>query len=176
MNSVSRFEKLGLLTVLAFFFACGVAKSASTVSIDWTPNTDPSVIGYNVYYGGASRTYTNVLDAGNTNNTNVGGLVEGQTYFFAVTAYDAFGDESDFSDETVFLVPGYLKVVPGANPGDPTTIQFPVAQNHWYELQESTDLRSWTTIWQVTGVINTWVQFSAPASGTGTQFYRVVLH
>ncbi|HXS67869.1 MAG TPA: fibronectin type III domain-containing protein [Candidatus Polarisedimenticolia bacterium] len=161
--------------MVAGLFACGVAKGDSTVSVQWTPNSDPSVIGYNVYYGGASRVYTNMLVAGNTNAT-VSGLVAGKTYFFAVTAFDAFGDESDFSDESIFLVPGFLTVMPGAKPGDPTRIEFPVAQNHWYELQASSDLISWTTIWQVTGVVNTWVQFDAPVSGSGSQFYRVVLH
>ncbi len=176
MKSICRFEKLSLLAALACFLACGVAKGGSTVSVEWTPNSDPSVVGYNVYYGGASRNYTNVLSAGNTNNLSVDGLDEGQTYFFAVTAFDAFGDESDFSAEFVFIVPGFLTLTPGANPGDPTRIQFPVAQDHWYELQASSDLVSWTTIWQVTGVTNTWVEFDTPVSGTGSQFYRVVLH
>src|SRR6185437_9011938 len=174
MNSIWS-QKLNLVALVAGLFACGVAKGDSTVSVQWTPNSDPSVIGYNVYYGGASRVYTNMLVAGNTNAT-VSGLVAGKTYFFAVTAFDAFGDESDFSDVSIFLVPGFLTVMPGAKPGDPTRIEFPVAQNHWYELQASSDLISWTTIWQVTGVVNTWVQFDAPVSGSGSQFYRVVLH
>lgn len=137
---------------------------------------DPSVVGYNVYYGPTSRNYTNVLTTGTTNSATVTGLVEGETYFFAVTAFDAFGDESDFSEESWFLVPGFLTLTLGKNPGDPAHIRFPVAQNHWYELQASLDLRSWTTIWQVTGVINTWVQFDVPVSGSGFQFYREVLH
>ncbi len=176
MNSICRFEKLSLLTVLALLLGCGVAKSASTVSVQWTPNLDPSVIGYNVYYGSASHTYTNVLSTANASGLSVDGLIEGQTYFFAVTAFDAFGDESDFSDETSFIVPGYLTLVPGTPDGNPTRVQFPVAQAHWYELQASSDLISWTTIWQVTGVANTWVEFDAPVSGSGSQFYRVVLH
>lgn len=176
MNRICRFEKLSLLTVLACLLACSVAKGASTVSIQWTPNTDPAVIGYNVYYGAASRNYTNVLSTGNTSALTVPGLVEGKTYFFAVTAFDALGDESDLSDEAQFIVPGFLTLTPGSKPGDPSRIQFPVTQNHWYELQVSSDLISWTTIWQVTGVINTWVEFDAPATGTGSHFYRVVLH
>jgi len=176
MNRICRFKKLSLLTVLASLLGCVVAK-ASLVSIQWTPNTDPSVAGYNVYYGGSSRNYTNVLStANNSSAVTVGGLVEGQTYYFAVTAFDAFGDESDLSDEAQFIVPGFLTLAPSATPGGTAHIQFPVTQGHWYELQASKDLVSWTTIWQVTGVINTWVQFDAPSTGSGSQFYRVVLH
>ena len=146
------------------------------MSLQWNPNTDSSVAGYNLYYGGASRSYTNSLSVGNTTNAMVSGLVEGKTYFFAVTAYDTQGYESDYSDETVYLVPGYLTMTPGANPGDPMRIQFPVRSGHWYELQMSSNLVSWSTVWQVTGTANNWVEFDAPASGAGSQFYRLVLH
>jgi len=158
-------------------FACTVAEAVSSVSLQWNPNTDPSVAGYNVYYGAASRVYTNVISAGNSDNLLIDGLVEGKTYYFAVTAYDEFGDESDYSDETVCIVPGFLTLTPGTNPGDPMQIRFPVAPSHSYELQVSEDLRNWNTIWQVTGVSNEWVQFDVPINITvSSQFFRVILH
>jgi hypothetical protein len=175
MNSICRFEKFGLM-VLACFLACSIAEGNSSVSLEWNPNTDPSVDGYNVYYGGASHDYTNVIPLGNTTNVRVDGLMEGKAYYFAVTARDAYGDESDFSDETAYLVPGFVTLTPGTIPGDPLRIQFPVAPAHWYELQESTDLQSWTTIWQTTGVTNTWVEFDAAVAPEGQQFFRVALH
>jgi hypothetical protein len=176
MNRICRFEKLGLVVVVASLLACCVAKGTSSVDLQWNPNTDPSVTGYNVYYGDASRTYTNVISVGNTTNTSLGGLLEGKTYFFAVTAYDDSGDESDYSDETVYIVPGLLILTPGATPGAPVHLQFPVAPNHWYELQSSADLQTWTTIWQITGVTNNWIEFDPPVIGTGPHFYRLILH
>jgi hypothetical protein len=167
---------VGLVIVLASFFACTVAKAVSSVSLEWSPNTDPAVAGYNVYYGGESRNYTNVVDAGSLAAGTIDGLEEGKIYYFAVTAYDDFGDESDYSVETEYIVPGLLTMTQGTNPGDPLQIHFPVAPSHWYELQVSEDLQNWSTIWQVIGVSNTWVEFDVPLVGLPTQFFRVVLH
>ena len=162
--------------VLAGLFACTLAKAASSVALDWDPNTDPSVAGYNVYYGGASRSYTNVINVGNTTNTVVNGLVEGQTYYFAVTAYTFDGTESDYSDEFVYLVPGLLTITSGATPDAPLQIRFPVAVGQFYELQQSTNLTSWSTVWQTIGVENVWVEYDAPVNTSTPTYYRVALH
>jgi hypothetical protein len=172
------FQKFGVSVgvVLACLSACSIAKGVSSASLQWNANTDPSVVGYKVYYGGASRSYTNTVAVGNRTTSEVGGLLEGKVYYFAVTAYDVDGFESDYSEETTFLVPGFLTLTPGANPGDPTQIKFSVEPGHSYELQVSTDLVSWTTTWQTVGTSNTWAQFDAPKTNADALFYRVVLH
>lgn len=167
---------VGVGAVLVGLFVCSLAKAVSRVSLDWNPNTDPSVAGYNVYYGGTSRGYTNVINVGTSTNAVIAGLAEGQTYYFAVTAYTYDGAESDFSNEYTFLVPGLLQVTPGATPTAPVQIRFPVAIGHWYELQQSVDLVSWFTIWQTTGIANVWVEFDVPPSLSQPVFYRVALH
>ena len=165
-----------MAATVACLFVCSGVKAASDVTLVWSPNTDPSVTGYNVYYGGASQVYTNVIAAGISAQANIGGLVEGKTYYFAVTAFDAYGYESDYSVETVYIVPGFLTLTAGTNANDPLHIRFPVAASHWYELQVSEDLRTWSTAWEVVGVSNTWVQFDAVATNLKPQFFRVVLH
>jgi hypothetical protein len=129
-----------------------------------------------VYYGSASRDYASVINVGNTNHAVVSGLTEGKTYYFAVTAYTFDGIESDFSAEYVDIVPGFLTLTRGATPSSPMQVRFPVAPAHWYELQQSTDLVSWVTIWQTTGTSNQWVEFDAPAITSKAAFYRVILH
>jgi fibronectin type 3 domain-containing protein len=61
------------------------------------------VAGYRVYWGSSSGSYSQALGAGiNTGSTTsytVTGLTVGRTYYFAVTAYDAAGNESAFSGE-----------------------------------------------------------------------------
>jgi hypothetical protein len=61
------------------------------------------VAGYRVYWGTASGSYGQArgagLNAGNSATYTVTGLTVGRTYFFAVTAYDAAGNESAFSGE-----------------------------------------------------------------------------
>jgi hypothetical protein len=44
------------------------AFATGSVTLAWNPSTDPLVAGYNIYYGGASGTYTNEICAGNATN------------------------------------------------------------------------------------------------------------
>ncbi len=82
-----------------------VQLEAASVTLAWDPSTDPNVTGYNLYYGGGSRNYTNVLDANSANAISVGNLAPGVTYFFAATAYTAAGLESEYSVEVSYAVP-----------------------------------------------------------------------
>jgi hypothetical protein len=82
---------------------CAFASGSATLT--WLPSTDANVVGYNVYYGGTSGDYTNKISTANTTNTIVSGLVQGVTYYFAVTAYDSSGLESPFSNEASYAIP-----------------------------------------------------------------------
>jgi fibronectin type 3 domain-containing protein len=66
------------------------------------------VQGYRVYYGTSSRAYLQTKGAGldSTGETDfvVTNLQAGRTYYFAVTAYDASGNESDYSSEASKVV------------------------------------------------------------------------
>jgi hypothetical protein len=75
------------------------------VILAWNQSTDTNIAGYNIYYGGASGTYTNEICAGNSTNTTVMGLVQGTTYYFVATCYSASGLESPFSTEVSYTVP-----------------------------------------------------------------------
>jgi hypothetical protein len=81
------------------FLVSQFSVSADDLTLTWNASADTNVTGYKIYYGTVSQVYTNWLDAGNTTNFVVSGLVAGTTYFFAATTYDALGDESDFSAE-----------------------------------------------------------------------------
>ena len=78
---------------------------AQNVTLAWNPSSDPTVVGYNIYYGGASGNYTNTLSAGNATNITVSGLVQGDTYYFAATTYNSSGVQSPFSNEVSYSVP-----------------------------------------------------------------------
>ena len=76
-----------LLLIAAFLsLAPEVAKAASSVTLAWDPSTSTDVVGYNLYYGAASATYTNVVSVGSATSLTVSGLVAGVTYYFAATA------------------------------------------------------------------------------------------
>jgi hypothetical protein len=78
---------------------------SATVTLAWDPSADTDVVGYRVYYGPASAAYTNSVTLGNITTATISNLVEGSTYYFAATAYDAIGLESDFSNEASYSVP-----------------------------------------------------------------------
>jgi hypothetical protein len=69
------------------------------ITLSWNPNNEPDLAGYKIYYGTVSREYSEVIDAGNVTTYRIEGLSPEVRYFFAITAYDAAGNESDFSQE-----------------------------------------------------------------------------
>jgi uncharacterized protein YqjF (DUF2071 family) len=81
------------------------APITSEVSLAWDPSPDANVVRYYVYYGVASGDYTNRVDAGNATSVTISNLVVGCTYYFAATAMDDSGLESDFSNEVSYTVP-----------------------------------------------------------------------
>lgn len=88
------------------------AASARTLTINWIPpteNTDGSALtnlaGYNIHYGTASHTYTQVISVSNAGlATYVVENLSPGTYYFAVGAVNANGTESPLSSEVTTTV------------------------------------------------------------------------
>ena len=57
------------------------------------------ISGYNVYYGNSTKDYDVTLDVGNWTRVKIADLEDDETYYFAVTAYNTDGNESDYSNE-----------------------------------------------------------------------------
>ena len=99
-------KHLLLVVLMASALACGkenAAKGTATLSwdapatsADGTPLTD--LAGYKAHYGSEAGKYVTNVDVGNVTTYTVKDLKAG-TYYFAVTAYDADGNESTFSNE-----------------------------------------------------------------------------
>lgn len=89
----------GLILFLTLCAWCARGQSYSP-TLAWNADPDPSIItNYTIYYGPAPGMYTNSVDAGTNLTATVSGLVRGQTYYFAATATDIWGLESDPSIE-----------------------------------------------------------------------------
>ena len=97
-----RSKFLGGLLSLA---ALGGSVQAGNVDLAWNRSTDALIVGYDIHYGEASGVYTSSVDAGPNLTAAVTGLMPGQTYYFAVTAYDANGDASAFSNQVTNRLP-----------------------------------------------------------------------
>jgi hypothetical protein len=72
--------------------------SAGQANLAWNASTSANVAGYKLYYGTSSGNYTNNIKVGMVTSYTVSGLAP-RTYYFAVTAYDASGNESGYSNE-----------------------------------------------------------------------------
>lgn len=72
---------------------------AAEIKLEWDPSESSGVSGYKVYYGTQSHNYSSSVDAGTQTTYTLTGMADGQTYYFATTAYDSTGAESDFSNE-----------------------------------------------------------------------------
>ncbi|MGO9203756.1 MAG: MBG domain-containing protein [Limisphaerales bacterium] len=93
---------LALVAAAPFHSASAQSQSAT---VSWVRSTSTDVVSYKVYYGGATRSYTNTVPAGSLTNATVSGLLPGGHYFFAATAVDSVGLESPYSNESTYQVP-----------------------------------------------------------------------
>jgi len=94
-----------LLVLMAILSLLMTSAHAAQVTVAWDANSDPAVTGYRVHYGTALGSYTSHIDVGNATSCVISGLLEGLTYYFAATAYDGSGHESDYSPAVNYTVP-----------------------------------------------------------------------
>jgi hypothetical protein len=87
-----------ILAFVAVLFA-STAASAQSVDLAWDASTDPTVTGYEIWWGTRAQTYTASVDVGNRTSWTITGLIPDQKYFFAVTSYSAAGLSSPPSNE-----------------------------------------------------------------------------
>src|SRR5262245_31012751 len=117
---------------------CVVIGTAATVegadvTLAWNQNPEPDVAGYLISYGTGSGQYTNFVDVGNTTTHTLNNLFAGQTYYFALRAYNASGT-STYSNEVSATLTSELTLInltankPSPQPAG-TTITFSATAN-----------------------------------------------
>ena len=100
-----RFYRIVVLALALMLFIPAISIAAE-VTLAWDPNPESEdVAGYKVYCGYSSGNYEINFNAGNQTTYTISGLESGQVYYFAVTAYNIEGYESDFSEEIAYYVP-----------------------------------------------------------------------
>jgi len=103
--------KIGLLiaawmAIFATIFCLLAAHDANAMDgkFSWLPNAETDLAGYKIHYGTASGTYEHVVDCGLPETVDgrvtytVPNIPDTITYY-AATAYDSQGHESDYSNE-----------------------------------------------------------------------------
>ena len=83
---------------------------STSVTLAWNadqatadPGTNPT--GYKLYIGFSSGNYTQTENVGSATTVRVTNLISGSTYYFVVTAYDAAGIQSPYSNQVSYTVP-----------------------------------------------------------------------
>ena len=114
-ENIIRFKLHILFFSFLFFSLFASSVAAREITLAWDPNNEPDLSHYIVYWGISSGNYSsNSGNIGLVNEYTADIPDDGNTYFFAVTAVDLSGLESDFSNEVNTIG---LTISPSANAG-----------------------------------------------------------
>jgi hypothetical protein len=149
----------------------GTLPVSYSVTLAWNPSFSTNVVGYNVYCGLASGVY-NSLESVTGTNTTITGLAAGTTYYFAATAVDALGVESQFSNETSYTTGVPTVLARTASAGQfVLTVSGLIGQT--YDIEATQDFTTWTVIGTVTLEASGSVDFTdTNAASFSQRFYR----
>ena len=94
---------LGAILISPAFNPVHVRHHRPRANVPWPgiQARNPIVAGFNIYYGGASGVYTNMIRC-RPSSLTIPNLVIGATYYFAATTYSAAGAESALSGEVAY--------------------------------------------------------------------------
>ncbi len=115
MGSRTRRLLLALVLVTLLVGLYPVKVIAGSVSIVWDPNTEADLAGYKVYVGTSPGTYSQTIDVGHVTTFTISDLTDGETYYFALTAYDIFANESGSSTEVSTTLPQIALALPNTS-------------------------------------------------------------
>lgn len=87
------------LSVIAAMALAWAGRADWSITLAWDANPEPDVVSYRVYQGTASRSYSVTNEVIGATQCVVSNLPIETPYFFAVTAVNLAGLESDFSEE-----------------------------------------------------------------------------
>lgn len=98
-----------IVCLMAPCLLAGPGSNTASVTVGWSYDFvgNPGVTNFVVYWGPATRTYTNHADAGTNLTFTITNLVRGATYYFAATAQAGTLEviESDYSNEASKVIP-----------------------------------------------------------------------
>jgi hypothetical protein len=93
---------IGLSLAFMLLLALIAQAQAAQVTLAWEANTEPDLAGYKLYYGTSPGSYSNSTPLGLVTTHTVTPLSDGVAYYFALTAFNSAGLESNKSNEVSY--------------------------------------------------------------------------
>jgi len=95
---------IAILVLSSIFVSAPVL--ASSVVVSWSKNLETDLVGYKIYRSTVSKKYTKGMPIGIVTAPTFtdSSVSQRTTYYYVVTAFDKFGNESPFSNEVVITI------------------------------------------------------------------------
>ncbi len=117
-----------------------LSQTLQAVTLKWEKAGDADLAGYFIYYGCESGVYTDTIDVGNTDSYTFTDLEKGRTYYFAVSSYDDWNNESDLSAEVCYTL-STSEETTDVDFGKGGAIDFSLEQNYPNPFNPTTTIR-----------------------------------
>jgi parallel beta-helix repeat protein len=151
---------------------------SGTIDLNWQPNLESDLSGYKLYYDFDAPGYPyngtglvegdSPIDVGDVTSFTLSGLAAGMTYYVALTAYDAAGNESWYSKELA------IKLGENNPPNTPTNVEppngaenislTPTLKSSVFSDPDPGDVHK-ASRWQIANML---MDFSAPVFDSGS--------
>ena len=147
-----RVGRLGLIAACLIVFGLGASSGqaasalpGSNITLAWDASASTNIANYKLYYGTNSHSYLWTLSTASATQAVIANLAPETTYYFAVTAADDLGLESDYSAEIAFTVPVSKPALSMSRSGTKTVLRWQT--NHaGFTLQwSSSPTGGWTS-------------------------------
>ena len=115
---------LFVIGLLILSLVAVAAVRSDTITFQWNPNSEDDLVGHRLYFSETSGQYSNdsMIDVGLTEPNAEGfctysqyfAMVDGDSIYFVLTAYDTAGNESGYSNEVSHTRPSEAPSNPDA--------------------------------------------------------------
>lgn len=182
-------QQLGQAQIRRMNGATGVGQ-ANTLTVVWNPSPSPGVTGYALYWGLSDDACTNRIVVRNVTSVTLVGFKRSATYYLAVAAYDATGEESPWSNRIQYSrAPVVMPVIPSTTVTNLLQVQrmnligaTPVMRLSFtgqaggsYRLQATEDFQHWDVLCLTNCVQQQLVVYDLPYSATTPHcFFRLL--
>jgi hypothetical protein len=168
----------GLFSSLCLSQTSSAETPACLLKLEWQSSSDPTVVGYALYYGVNGGPLTNRVDAGPATAIVLNSLMAPDSYSFYVVAYDEDSAESDPSNFLLYTAQAISSFKLSSLPNGGMTLSFNVAPGAACHVEYTDTLTpaNWRMLTATTGDSNGVV--SVVENGTapsGSRFYRAVV-